>query len=268
MKRTYICLSLIVIMISVLGLTGCQYSKTSPEASDGVLDLTGWDFAADGNVNLNGEWEFYWKELKEPADFVQHSEILSSKRLINLPASWNSYLLDREKLGGSGYATFRLKVLLPVSESVKSLSLPSISTAHKLWVNGEMLSFQGKVSAVLEGAIPKYYPQIIELKQAKGELELIIQVSNFNHRRGGIWQPITLGNSDQVHLDRERQLIADLFLFGALLIIGIYHLMFFALRKKDKSPLYFGLFCMLAAIRILLVGEILILNYFPNLSKK
>jgi two-component system sensor histidine kinase ChiS len=44
--------------------------------------------------------------------------------------------------------------------------------------------------------------------------------------------------------------------------------MFFALRRTDKSPLYFGLFCLLAALRITLVGEILILNYFPKLSQE
>ncbi|HHV65536.1 MAG TPA: response regulator [Peptococcaceae bacterium] len=268
MKRSYIYLSLIAIIISALSLTGCQPLKTAPEAVEGVLDLRGWDFTAQGNVDLNGEWEFYWKELWEPADFLEKEKTLPSRRLISLPASWNSYQLEGEKLGGNGYATFRLKVFLPDSESVKSLRISSISTAHKLWVNGEMLSAQGEVSTTLEGAIPKYYPQIIELKQSKGELEIIVQVSNFNHRRGGIWQPLTLGNSDQIHAGRERQLITDLFLFGALLIIGIYHLMFFTLRRKDKSPLYFGLFCLLAALRIILVGEILILNYFPNLSQE
>ncbi|MGI6450679.1 MAG: hypothetical protein ACOX3R_10460 [Desulfitobacteriia bacterium] len=200
MKRAYIYLSLITIIISVLSLTGCQPLKTAPEAVDGVLDLRGWDFAAEGNVNLKGEWEFYWEELKEPIDFMGQGGRLPSRRLITLPASWNSYQLEGEELGGSGYATFRLKVFLPDSESVKSLRIPSISTAHKLWINGEMLSAQGRVSRTLEGAIPKYYAQIIELKQPKGELELLVQVSNFNHRRGGLWQPLTLGNSDQIHL--------------------------------------------------------------------
>lgn len=268
MKRAKSYLSLIMIIILVLSLTGCQPLKTSPEAVDGILDLTAWDFAADGNVNLNGEWEFYWQELKEPTDFGEKEGFFLSRQYLSVPSSWNTFQIDGEELGGEGYATFRLKVLLPETKEVKSLKISSIYTAHKLWVNREMLASQGTVSKTAAGAVPKHYPQIIELTQQEGELELIIQASNFNHRRGGIWKPLLLGNSDRVHQVREHQLISDLILFGGLLIIGIYHLMFFALRRKDKSPFYFGMFCVLAAVRILMVGEILFLNLFPALPQE
>ena len=187
---------------------------------------------------------------------------------MNIPSSWNSYKIDGQELGGDGYATFRLRVLLPDSESLKAIKVPSISTAHKLWVNGEMLSAQGTVSSNSEQAVPKYYPQVIDLKQQKGELELVLQVSNFDHRRGGVWQPFVLGNKDQIRSARDSQLISDMILFGGLLVIGIYHFMFYVLRRNDKSPLYFSLFCILAGIRIFLVGEILFLNYFPNVSQE
>lgn len=261
---------LFILLFLTFVLGGCHSAKVTPEvkAVDGVLDLTQWDFTRDGNVYLNGQWEFYWGELYLPENFVSGEKTLFSRRLIEIPSSWNSYQIEGQELGGVGFATFRLRVLLPDNETVKAIRVPAISTAHKLWVNGEILSSQGVVSRNLEQAVPKYYPQIFDLKQQKGELELILQVSNFNHRRGGVWQPFALGNSDKIHLVRDRQIISDMVLFGGLLIIGIYHLMFYALRRQDKSPLYFSLFCILAALRIFLVGEILILNYLPNFPQE
>ena len=36
------------------------FATRSPKAVQGQLDLRGWDFAENGSVELNGEWEFYW----------------------------------------------------------------------------------------------------------------------------------------------------------------------------------------------------------------
>ena len=52
-------------------LASCQPStsgKKPPQAVDGVLDLSAWDFEKDGLVKLDGEWEFYWEQLLEPAE--------------------------------------------------------------------------------------------------------------------------------------------------------------------------------------------------------
>ena len=38
-----------------------------------------------------------------------------------------------------------------------------------------------------------------------------------------------------------------------MLIMGVYHFIFFSMRKKDKSLLWFGLFCLIAAMRTAVV---------------
>ena len=69
--------------------------------------------------------------------------------------------------------------------------------------------------------------------------ELILQVANFSHRRGGIWRSVALGNSELIQGIRERQIVYDMVLLGSLLILGLYHLALFSLRKKIKH-LYFS----------------------------
>lgn len=267
MRRWSLYVGLVLILLFTFLITGCQPAKTPPVAKDGLLDLTEWDFEKDGNINLNGEWEFYWGKLLEPNDFKE--EILPSSRLLmEIPTSWNSYKIKGKELGGRGYATSRLIVKLPDSHHVKAIRVPPISTAHKLWINGELVSSQGVVSTTLEQSAPKYYPQIVELPQQDGTLELIVQVSNFFHRRGGIWQPLLLGESRRIHLSRDYKLVSELILFSFLLVIGLYQFIFYVSRKRDKSPLYFGAFCVLIAIRILLVGEMLLLHFFPKVPQE
>lgn len=103
----------ILIIVLLIGAVGCrQESPDYPQATAGVLDLTGWDFEQKGPLPLDGEWEFYWQELLEPRDFVA-ADRPPEQMLMTLPRSWNGYEVYGQSLPGEGYATFRLKVLLP-----------------------------------------------------------------------------------------------------------------------------------------------------------
>ncbi|RXZ77539.1 hypothetical protein EBB07_30820 [Paenibacillaceae bacterium] len=54
-----------------------------------------------------------------------------------------------------------------------------------------------------------------------------------------------------------------MFITASLLVIGVYHLLLFILRRKDRAPLYFGLFTLLFGIRSLLDGKLLITQLWP-----
>lgn len=308
-----ILLFLLVFFVSTLfacsgDASGEAHKRNQPMSIDGFLDLSEWNFERDGPINLNGEWEFYWKQLIEPSQFteskvelsqfsgskveeshfsgdkteesqisrnefetpqISENEVnLEAKRLINIPRSWNNFIIDGAPIGGTGYATYRLRVKLPENNKHMAIEIQGISTAHKLWVNGELLSSDGKVSSTKEESEAKYYHKVIPLKQNGVTLEFVLQVSNFMHRRGGMWQPIKIGNSDDILKGREAQVIIDLALFGSLFIMALYHLVLFALRRKEKAALYFGVFCFLISLRNLIVGEIIILYFFPQIKQE
>jgi len=257
----------IFIIFCIPIFVGCQSNTIDyPQALDGTLDLSDWDFAKNGPAKLDGEWDFYWQQLWEPLEL--EDQTLPEKRLITLPQSWNGYVINGQTLKGEGYATFRLKILLPEHEQAKAINLSSINSSHKLWVNGHLLSTQGQVAAERSKSEPKYYPKIIPLALDNDSIELVIQVANFHHRRGGIWQPITIGNAGQIMEMRERQLVFDMFLMGSLLIMGFYHFGLFFLRRENKGFLCFGIFCLLMGLRISLVGQIVLLNFFPDFPQE
>lgn len=217
------------------------------------MDLRDWNFEQDGMIPLNGEWEFYWKHLFDP-DQIEGK----TKEWIEVPKSWGSH---HEQ--GNGYATYRLTLWLPNEEMMMALKLSPISSAYKLWVNGKQVSAVGKVSTERGTSQASYYPNVVPIVTS-GETEIVLQVSNYAHVRGGVWQAIQLGRYEQVVKLDKRAVSMDMLLFGSLAMIGIYHLGLFYYRSKDKSTLYFGIFCLLASLRNLLVSEALLYQMFPG----
>ena len=255
----------IVFFTLILYLSGCStlFSPDQPKAEKGILDLTQWQFEEDGVIKLNGQWEFYWNQLLEPHQFKDTGIAMTG--YINVPGTWNHYKVDYKELSCYGFATYRLHFISEADERL-GLKIPSVFTAYKLYINGELIASAGTVGNSKETMVPQYLPQIALFEPQPGENEIIIQVSNYYHRNGGLLEALILGNEKQITGLRDRSVAYELFLFGSLIIIGIYHITLFCFIKKDKSPLYFGLFCLLIGIRTLLVGESFFIYLFPDFS--
>jgi hypothetical protein len=104
------------------------------------------------------------------------------------------------------------------------------------------------------------------VNQKTDRLDIVFHVSNFHHRRGGAWEPIQLGEETQLRDLREIRVGIDLFLFTSIFIMAVYHFVLFFLRRQDRSPLYFGLFCFMAAVQHLTTGERYLTHIFPAMS--
>lgn len=259
-----------VIIVHIFFLSGCSHypveSRKAPIAFKGVLDLTNWDFEKNGLINLDGEWEFYREMLLHPDDF-QGSIPLDKVSYIRVPGSWNKHESSGQKMSGSGYATYRLVIKTNQSND-KSLGLkiPRMFTSYSLWSSNELIASNGKPASNKEEYVPQYYPKVAILSSDNSTIQLIVQVSNFSHRSGGMLESIKLGTEEQIIKAREYQLALELFLFGCLIIMGIYHIVLFLFRRKNMSSLFFGVYCVLIAIRTLFVGEIFFIHLFPGFN--
>lgn len=243
--------------------------KQAPRAVNGVLDLTGWDFERDGTVTLNGDSEFYWKQLLTPDDFT--GAVKPDKTgFIHIPGLWNGYALyngdGAQKLPGDGYATYRLTINTNNRSQSLGIKLLDFATSYKLWVNGMPMASNGRVGKSKEEAFPQAVPKLVNFENKDGKIEIILQISNFSHKKGGIWTDITLGTADQIQTLRDRRIAGALFLFGGLIIMSIYHLVLFLLRRKEKATLFFSLLCLFIAIRASVTGEEFSTVYFPGIS--
>ncbi|BAF60567.1 signal transduction histidine kinase [Pelotomaculum thermopropionicum SI] len=236
-----------------------------PVAVDGVLDLTGWDFQRQGVVPLNGWWEFYWEQLLTPGDLANEPQ---KTGYIEVPGLWNGYTVNEggaaRRLSGDGYATYRLLVKTAGQNELLALKILDFATSYRLWVNGKLLAFNGRVGKNEAEASPRAFPLLINFTSDRPEIELVLQIANFTHSKGGIWTGISLGTAGQIQTLRERRIAGGLFLAGALVIMAVYHLGLFMLRRKDRSTLFCALLCLLVAVRSSTTGEIIILDLFPG----
>ena len=250
-------------------MAGCGSSQLGgegpPRAAQGVLDLSDWDFERDGSVRLDGGWEFYWKRLLEPGDFADGVPPPMTG-FFAVPDIWNGYEVDGKPLSGDGYATFRLTIDLGETERVHALRLMVMATAYRLWANGAFLAANGRVGTSPASSVPQSLPQVAVLPTGGRQLELVLQVSNFAHKKGGVWDVIELGTTDQIHKRQRAKEAFEAFLFGSLLIMALYHFGLFGLRPRDHSTLYFGVFCLLVGARLLVTGECFLIAFFPDFS--
>jgi two-component sensor histidine kinase len=256
---------LILLACFSLSCNAVQTGRIPPKAIEGVLDLSNWDFKRDGSVNLDGHWEFYWEQLLKPKDFAENKNPVKTE-YINLPRPWNGYTLDGRKLPGFGYATFRLRILLNGRDDLMGLRVNKIFHAYRLWVDKELLLSGGVPGKNRKAMIPNRSVKISYFRPQQREMQIILQVSNFHHMKGGLRFSIQLGSEDRITWIRSRNLAFDMFLFGSLLIMTIYHFGLYYFRRSDRSTLYFGFFCLLFAMRSLLISEVFFLTLFPNFN--
>ncbi|GFE59943.1 sensor histidine kinase [Geobacter sp. AOG2] len=216
----------------------------NPLARQGGLELGGHDLGRDGPLRLDGEWEFYWGRLLAPKDF--HGPHAPEKNgYLSLPASWNDFKLNGKKIGETGYATFRLRVLPGPGRRELALRLFDIPSACRLWVNGALLAASGRVGTSTATEVPGPSVLLARFPSTGEPLELILQVSNYHSRVGGVTSPILLGDAGAIEAGQVRRWGMALFFIGSLLVMGVYHLVLFSFRRRDVSPLYFGCYCLL-----------------------
>ncbi|OFY27080.1 MAG: hypothetical protein A2X01_02670 [Bacteroidetes bacterium GWF2_35_48] len=240
------------------------FAKDAPEIKNGKLNLRGWSFEKDGIIKLSGEWEFYWNQLLQPDTFYQSEPDLTG--YCYLPRYWNYYDIDGKTFPAMGFATYKLNIAMPVKGKDLAVHIKEIFCSYRLYVNGKLIAANGVVAKNKEDYTPEYRSQIAPLKLDKFANEIILQVANFSHIRGGLLNEIELGTHPQISRVRSNNLALDLFMFGAFFIFALYHFGLFFLQRKDKSMFFFGIYALIIAIRTLAIGEQYLTELFPGMS--
>ena len=254
----------LVIVLLVAFLPGAR-AEDRPLARQGVLDLRGWDFKARGLVKLDGEWEFIWNRLVPPRENDPGAGPRDWPGYIRVPRIWNGQTTAGQKLGGKGVGTYGLTIRLPQQNSIYALFIQEAGSAYDLYLDGRLLARVGFPGETKETSRPAYKPMLVKFHPRGEETRLTILVSNFHQNMGGLWEPLLLGLEEQLADHRMIKTGLDFFLFGAILIMGLYHLGLFLLRKTEPAALYFSGFCLLMSLRVLVTGERHLLELVPGL---
>jgi HD-GYP domain-containing protein (c-di-GMP phosphodiesterase class II) len=241
-----------------------------PRAQAGVLDLRSWDFERDGPVKLDGQWRFYWQQLiMSGQDAGGIDEPLAGRgtipelRYLELPRYWNKLDINGKQLSGEGYASFGLTILLPETGLHLAVKTIEILTAHAVYINGIQIARVGQPGSGPASSIPHGSPSLSGFQPAGQELDLVIQVSNFHHRKGGILGSLQLGTEQDLGKLHQNSMAFSVFQISSILIIGLYHISLSFHRRKDWTAVLFGFFCLIIALRALTTGSAYIYELFP-----
>lgn len=237
-------------------------------AENGVLDLRNLPDLGKKEISLNGEWEFFWLQLIDPNNRTKEESHPNDSDFIHVPAIWSSQSVHGTRLSDQGYGTYRLTIKLPSEEigQAQALVIPSIATAYQLWINEKPMASNGIVGTSVQEMEAQNFPKTIYFTPLSEELELTIQVSNYVQRKGGLWSEIKMGRAEYMTNVRNKNIMAQIAVVGGLFVMGIYHIALFLFRRNERSTLFFGIACLLIALRTLLVGEVLWFQIWPDFS--
>jgi adenylate cyclase len=235
--------ALCALAIAVLACTSACTPAAAPRAEDGKLDLSNWDFAADGDVALLGTWEICWGQLLVPGQAC--------------PTPWQPALVrglwSEEALsspfGGRGVATYRLEIKLPPDTRSLSLAAGGPHTAHVLFVDGVEIGGDGVVGTNSRDTVTGVHQRVHSLPSLFDEVGFLVQVANFEFRGGGLKRIWYLGEPHSIQRGRGLALIREGSLFVVGTIVGLLYLMLFALGPSERARGYFGLFSLTVGLR-------------------
>lgn len=252
-----------LVVLCSFWLSATAFASESIQAVKGIADLSSIQFSSQKTVTISGAWEFWWGHFIEPTAF-QNGTAPHPDYYPSMPSYWTEKSHGKQ-YPAQGSATYRLTLILPDNE-VYGIYLSQMVSAYDLYINGIKAGSNGKATCPPEETKGEYRPSAYYFVPIDKKAEIVLHISNKDYRFGGQWKPITLGYAKAIQNEINRMSMQELFLIGSIIIIGLYNIAVYLFRPKNKSPLFFGLFCLFVAIRIITTGTIAVSNLFENFS--
>jgi hypothetical protein len=234
----------LILLFALIPITDvwCQHRPISK----GELDLRNWNSEEHPVLSLDGEWEFYWKEL------LLSNELQKKRRktFAQLAKPWNEQKIDGKTFTKNGYATYALTIFLPANMKSVSFAVPAVFNSYSFWVNDKLMCTSGRVGKSREEMIPKWKPNTVTVRSPPEILHVIFQISNFQDTRGGCAEVMRIGNTEYLtglHDTFHASGIALIVFFGIASLGAL--VVFFIFRPV--SFLYLGLLSMAFTLRFI-----------------
>lgn len=261
MKRFWLTVLFFIITSAILIFGFRQKSLHTPlPAAQGILDLSNENVAT-GNFILEGQWEFYWAQLLNPDDLSAFTP-----SFVNIPSLWNNLELNGKALTPHGYATYKLKLVLPHNRPEMGLTIFDVYSSYRFYINKELVAQNGIPATRKEDAVPFWNTKTIIMPSNTDTFNMEMQVANFWHSKGGVYKaPVLRNYKDLSHINAIDWGL-DVFLTGCLFMSGLLFFGLYLFARHDKSILYFAIFCVVYCYRIIGTEPYILHGLFTNMS--
>ncbi len=247
-----------------------KHLSQNVQAVKGVMDLEKWNIKANKVIQLNGEWEFYWDQLLTPEDFKEDGG--SKPQLtgyMKVPSQWNGKKLNGVTLPVHGSATYRLTLKNMPSNQVYGFKKNIIRFSSRVFINGVLFMQDGTPSKNMADYESGNLPEIGFFNNNYGDVEVIIQVSNYEYYNSGIPVSINIGEQSAMTAVQQKNSLLEFSVFIMLGTIALIYFIFFMTailgQRKDYSLLAFALLCLILATSHAFTSERPILDILPKI---
>ena len=220
----------------------------------GIIDARQWK-VDEGSFALNGSCKYFENQLLTPDECQTASGVA-----LQFPSLFRAQGKD----DGIGYATYSLTVLLPHGEKEYALALPQIYSSYKLWANGNVIAKNGVVAKTKEECKPQWLPQTVAFRSESDTLSLVLQIANFDHAKGGIKEIMFLGKVSNMTFKRSVSEISKFAESASLFTLGLFFLIIYFIRGRNKACIYFALLCVTWATRSVFSNLYLFISLYPD----
>lgn len=252
-----------IVVVCLTNTSG--FSQEIPKVEQGVLDLRAWDFHENEPVKIEGDWLFWWNELLHLQDIHGEQNKVAQQTTKPFPNLWNGDSVDQHSMSHLGYATYYVKILLDEEAPPLAISIPDYYTANLLEVNHAIIAKTGTVGTTKDSHTPKFLNHTEILPSGSDTLEMVFQVSNFSHSKGGGLEYIRIGEKNLMFSLMKRDWALDLLLAGCFIMGGVFFSVLFLFGRHDRTIFFFSLFCFAYSYRILGTDFYTLHTLFPDI---
>ncbi|MDF2678313.1 MAG: adenylate/guanylate cyclase protein [Bacillota bacterium] len=257
LRYMYILLIIILLSTTIFIITNNDIELKTVQSEKGKIDLNEWDEST--LLKLTGEWQYY------DGLMIKDIEKTTSEEYVYVPHTFKR----NENVGNNPYgtATYKLRISGLNKEVHYSIQILSITSAYRLTANGNEVLKAGRVGYTQEEHEPEMMRKLGYFSPDEdGNVELLIEVSNYSYNYGGFWRNALLGDENMMYKYSSQQEREQIFLFSSLLILGLFFLGLYSINGSFKPLLYFSFICLLTSIRVLLTNYKLFYDFIYYLS--
>lgn len=198
-------------------------------------------------TKLNGTWVFLHEQLltdNEASLAINRGE----GQIVSVPIEFNEFLNETNT-----YGTFVKTVTIPAhyKNRVLALHVPFEYSAVKIFAHNQLVLESGTVGHDVASRETMLERKTGYFHVTDQTVTIAVQISSFNHIRGGFANPIILSEPAIIHKETDQQNFLMLFVIGILTIIGLLTILLGLYERTEKKFLVFGLFVLTVATRTL-----------------
>ncbi|MGM7636663.1 response regulator [Bacillus sp. Hm123] len=219
-----ICITLLVLTCLRLAWVAYHATPDSPLAKEGVLDLRNTKLTDDYSIPLDGEWEF-------SSELGLNS---SDTEIVSVPTRGNQEIHNQ-------FGTYRLRILLNQDQKqTYGIRVPLANTASKVFVNGNLIAQAGEVAKTSHQHQGQYHSYSAFFTTNQNEIELVMQVSNFDTpEQAGIEKSITFGSDTSIIHEQQSNKTLTMMIIIVLLLYALHTILIYLFIYRKKMLLLF-----------------------------